>query len=334
MARLSKSQLLDAVLEGCHDAGWRALLVERHHPFLIRLYNDEESYSVRVYVWNLTHGGGRARPADEYRIQVTGIDTGIGFIASGAEKILVLGWWDDAEVFAGFDVTKHTGSLGSSPSIQIREEALRLATIRGIATHDKGNDEIAVAFKPNLLPAYVRDLERLHGLGDSPTAREALESVAEDPDTQPAGKLAGVPPDRQTVIITIAKKLRDSSFKDRVLSAYGNSCAFCNLQLKLIDAAHILPVAEQGTDFTSNGLALCALHHRAYDRAFVTVNESYQIIVNERKLEEFQAVGLDGGYDAFQAALRPVIRVPPTKNDRPDAASIQTANQLRGWTAA
>ncbi|MGH7544627.1 MAG: HNH endonuclease, partial [Gemmatimonadota bacterium] len=264
----------------------------------------------------------------EYRVQVTGIDTGLGFLLDGAEKILILGWWADADVFAGFDFKKHSGPLGSSPSIQIREEALRLASIRGLATHDKGSGEIAVAFKPEFFPEYVRDLERLHGFGESAEDRAALERVAEHPEAPPAGEVS---PERQTVLLTIAKKLRDNSFKSRVLYAYGSQCAFCDVQLKLVEAAHILPVAVDGSDETSNGLALCSLHHRAFDRALVTLNERYQILLNEQKLAELRSWGLDRGEGWFREHLRAVVRVPPTASDRPDLERIHAANQLRGW---
>src|SRR5690606_5294602 len=148
MARLSKKQLLERIIEGCRDAGWGVLVVHVDHPFILRLFNEVERYLIRVYIWNLTHGGGAARPADEYRIQVTGIDTNFAFRLARADKVLILGWWDEAEVFAGFDFNRHTGPLGHSPSTLFRGEALRLSSICGIATHDKGSGAVVVAVKP------------------------------------------------------------------------------------------------------------------------------------------------------------------------------------------
>jgi len=65
-----------------------------------------------VYVWHLTHGGGKARPKNEYRIQITGVDH---FEPLHGGKTLILGWWKDAEVFAGFDVRKHLGTWKLNP---------------------------------------------------------------------------------------------------------------------------------------------------------------------------------------------------------------------------
>lgn len=104
------------------------------------------------------------------------------------------------------------------------------------------------------------------------------------------------------------------------------------MQLKLVDAAHILPVSEPtSTDETSNGIALSALYHRAFDRGLVTLNEQYQIIVHDQKLEKLREIGFDGGTKAFSDLLRPVIIVPPAVNDRPNASFIKEANRLRGW---
>jgi putative restriction endonuclease len=137
---------------------------------------------------------------------------------------------------------------------------------------------------------------------------------------------------RQVAVIQLNKKLRDTSFKARVLNAYGNKCAFSGLQLKLVDAAHILPVSyDTSTDDTSNGIALSALYHRAYDRGIVTFNEQYQTIVNTAEMKKLKEIGFDGGMDRFIKDLRPIINVPPAITDRPNINFIKEANQLRGW---
>ncbi len=126
--------------------------------------------------------------------------------------------------------------------------------------------------------------------------------------------------------------MREKSFTKRILTAYGNQCAFSGMQLKLVDAAHILPVSEPtSTDDTSNGIALSALYHRAFDRGLVTLNEQYQIIVHDKKLEQLKEIGFDGGINTFKDLLRPIIIVPPAVNDRPNANFITEANRLRGW---
>lgn len=331
MARHRKYDLLDIITQSISDSGWNVLYVSdiSHHPFLLKIYNGEESYLLRIYVWNLTHGGGAARPKDEYRIQITGVDhfeQGIG------EKTLILGWWAEVGVFAGFDYTKHTGKLGFSPSMQIREEFLRKALINGFSPCDKGNNEIAIAFRPDFFVSYVQSLEQLHGFGASKKDFKVLEEVSEQPLELNTELIQQVSKQRQTAVIQLSKKLRDASFKARVLTAYGHKCAFSGIQLKLVDAAHIVPVSsEKSTDETCNGIALSALYHRAYDKGLVTFNENYQIIVNTAEIKKLKEIGFDGGLDKFVKDLRPIINVPPAVSDRPNVTLIREANKLRGW---
>lgn len=331
MARHRKYDLLDYIVQSINDCGWNVLYVNdiSQHPFVLKIYKNDESYLLRIYVWNLTHGGGAARPKDEYRIQITGTDH---FEQHIGEKTLILGWWGEVGVFAGFDYSKHTGILGFSPSIQIREEFLRKALINGVSPCDKGNNEIAIAFRPDFFVSYVQSLEQFHSFGASKNDFKVLEAVSEKTLELNTELIEKVSKQRQTTIIQLSKKLRDTSFTARVLNAYGNKCAFSGMQLKLIDAAHIVPVSyDNSTDDTANGIALSALYHRAYDKGLVTFNENYQIIVNTTEMKKLKEIGFDGGMDKFIKDLRPIISVPPSISDRPNVAFIKEANKLRGW---
>jgi putative restriction endonuclease len=332
MAGHRKYDLLDIIVQSINDCGWNILYVGdiSQHPFVLKIYNGEESYHLRVYIWNLTHGGGAARPKDEYRIQITGVDH---FEQHTGEKTLILGWWAEVSVFAGFDYKKHTARLGYSPSMQIREEFLRKALINGFSPCDKGNDEIAIAFRPDFFVGYVQSLEQLHGFGTSRKYFKVLETVSDQPLELNTELIEQVSKQRQSAIIQLSKKLRDTSFKARVLTAYGNQCAFSGIQLKLVDAAHIVPVSsDKSTDDTANGIALSALYHRAYDKGLVTFNEKYQIIVNDSKIKKLKEIGFDGGMNKFMKDLRPIIKVPPSISDRPNVTFIKEANLLRGWS--
>jgi putative restriction endonuclease len=221
--------------------------------------------------------------------------------------------------------------LGSSPSIQIREEALRKAHIKGIAPWVKDNQEIAIAFKPDFFVEYVRNIASLHSFGESNQDFSVLKNVTENPDEVNDIAISEITTDRQTTVISVKKKIRDNSFKSRVLTSYANRCAFCGVQLKLIDAAHIVPVQHNGTDETCNGISLCALHHRAFDRNLITVNQDYQIISSEKQFDKLKEIGLEAGAERFINDLRAVIYLPPTITDRPHVDYINLANDIRGW---
>lgn len=72
----------------------------------------------------------------------------------------------------------------------------------------------------------------------------------------------------QTPISKNSVNLRPNQqiFRSSVMDKYGACCSVCSIDiLELIEAAHIIPKKDRGTDLPENGLPLCVLHHKAYD---------------------------------------------------------------------
>lgn len=330
MATVSKQALFDRVTAALSAGGWNYLITSAAYPFELLIYRGDEAYRTRVYIWNITHGG-KNRSADEYRIQIT---SGVSqFSTAEVDRTLVLGWWEDVGVFAGWDASKHLEPLGSSPSLQISGATLTKAAVERVATYRKANDEIALSFVPPFLGEYAARLPALHGVATSAADLAALDAVIANPE-QPETALESVTNEaRRTVLANVAKQLRDTGFSDRVLTVYGRRCAICAVQLRILDAAHIVPAAKTGDDSTSNGLALCASHHRAFDRSLVTVRPDYSVAFNPVVLATLKGSAEDGGWPEFRAALRPQIILPPDKRDRPSPQRLEESNHLRGWSA-
>ena len=323
-----RRDLNEVIVEAIESSGWNIIYVSAldDSPFQVKIYDGADSYSLCIYLWSLTHGGYPRNP-DEYRIQVHVPR----FLSIPGFQTLILGYWPEGKVFAGFDFLKHNGLLGNSSSIQIGLPALRTASVDGLTAYDKGNAEIAIAFRSDYFVTYVANQADLHAFG--PTAQDVvLLSAALNPQVlvNPA-VLAAAPGPHQVIARTINQKARAAGFQDRILTAYSHRCAFCDVQLNLIDAAHIVPVAADGSDETINGIALCGLHHRAYDRGLVTMDIEYNVIMNTTRQTHLVAIGHNGGMLKFQNDLRAIINVPPSPTDRPHPAYITMANQRRGW---
>jgi putative restriction endonuclease len=144
--------------------------------------------------------------------------------------------------------------------------------------------------------------------------------------------LAPLPAPRQRIVRTIEQNYREASFRRRVLTAYSSACAMCGLQLKLVDAAHIIPVYDpQSSDETTNGICLCALHHRAMDRGLVAVAPDYRILVNRAEIARLDQEGLSGGADLLIDHLGTVIRTPPERAQWPNPGYLRTGLEIRGW---
>jgi putative restriction endonuclease len=324
----SKKDLLYFISQAVFECGWNLIYLNNEHPFKVKIFTENESYFIKIIIYNISHGGGKKRAANEYRIQIKEPllehDT--------AYKTLILGYYRDLGVFAGFDISKHLGKPGYSSSLQIRAENLEQSAINGFSPCDKGNGEIAIAFRPDFFVEYVSNLETLHTFGQSEYEFSVLEGFAASSILPNDEIMKKISQPRQKTLQYISKKQRDSSFKARILRAYNYRCAFSGIQLKLVDAAHIIPVSfDTSTDETCNGIALSAIHHRAYDKGLITFNEKYQIIFKENEVKKLQDLNLHGGWEKFVTDLRPIIDLPPAISDRPNIHYITTANQLRGW---
>ena len=105
-----------------------------------------------------------------------------------------------------------------------------------------------------------------------------------------AGVIAesGDEPRRAYITAVFRRRLHQQSFRALVLRAYRERCSFCWLRhTQLLDAAHITADADpEGEPVVSNGLALCKLHHAAFDRYFLTVRPDYRIEVRRDVLDE------------------------------------------------
>jgi putative restriction endonuclease len=81
---------------------------------------------------------------------------------------------------------------------------------------------------------------------------------------------------------------RDRRMRDLVLTAYEYQCAFCGYDGRIgavpvgLEAAHVRWWAFEGPDTVDNGLCLCALHHKLFDKGVLGVDEGHRILVSQR----------------------------------------------------
>ena len=121
---------------------------------------------------------------------------------------------------------------------------------------------------------------------------------------------------RRYVTRELQVRLHQRSFRERVLRAYRSRCAVCRLRHhELLDAAHIVPDSEAGAPRVPNGLALCKLHHAAFDKLFVGVRPDGVIEVRRDILEEEDGPMLLHGLKRLHQTR---LHAPRRIADRPD----------------
>ncbi len=328
MSRLAKRELMRKV-EGAFRASglyFKPIASSETHPAYYKVYTSDSAFSVRIYIWNITHGGGDLRPPDEYRIQVTGVSE---VAADGDYTTLILGWMDEDAVFAGWDARLHQGEVAKSPSMQVKEVALARAQRTGIALNYRSEDEITVAFRPDLMRVYIEHLVDLHN-GDETwveAVNAEIEEASEDEAPLPPEPDTGKP--RAKLTHEVARYVRSYSFRRRVLTAYEHACAVCDMQLELVDAAHIVPVRHrESTDETSNGIALCALHHKAFDTSLLFIQDDCRVCLSEPRLKELRRKDKVAGVDNFRSQLRDHLRLPAEPACRPKPTYLALRREL------
>lgn len=108
--------------------------------------------------------------------------------------------------------------------------------------------------------------------------------------------------------------------------------AVTRVQLRLVDAAHIVPVgAPESSDRVQNGIALAPTYHRAFDNGLIYLDDQYRMQINTREVEKFRRTNRLGGLEAFGGPLGPIF-LPPDPAQRPALEYIQRANRFRRIT--
>ena len=147
-------------------------------------------------------------------------------------------------------------------------------------------------------------------------------SAVDQPGFDSSASAEDPEPRRAYVTATFRRRLHQVAFRERVLRAYAERCALCQLRhLELLDAAHITPDRDlEGEPVVSNGVALCKLHHAAFDRFFFTIRPDYTIVVRPSILAESDGPMLIVGLQQIQGQL---IHLPRRAVEAPDRQRLE-----------
>jgi putative restriction endonuclease len=157
---------------------------------------------------------------------------------------------------------------------------------------------------------------------------QALEFTAVVDGEQRAAVEAGanVTPDGRKYLRRLTRqRLHQPLFRAQVLRAYSTRCTICRLRhANLLDAAHIRPDEDGGQPVVTNGLALCKIHHAAFDEHLLAVTPSYQVEIARSVLTESDGPMLLHGLQEMHG--RP-IELPRRKIELPDRDALSERYQ-------
>lgn len=161
-------------------------------------------------------------------------------------------------------------------------------------------------------------------VGDNPGGLAFTVSVEE----RRFASLGSPPPESEEMEIrrryatrTFQQRLHQREFRERVVLAYQNHCAVCRLRRQeLLEAAHIVGDADPlGVPSVRNGLALCKLHHAAFDTNLIGIRPDYTVDVRRDVLEETDGPMLVHGLQGFNGKS---LWVPRRDASKPDPALL------------
>jgi putative restriction endonuclease len=134
-------------------------------------------------------------------------------------------------------------------------------------------------------------------------------------------------PRRAYITATFRRRLHQQQFAKRVIRAYQERCALCLLRHReLLDAAHITPDRDpEGEPHVSNGIALCKLHHAAFDNFFFAVRPDYVIEVRRSILAEKDGPMLVVGLQRIHGQR---LQVPRREVERPDRTRLEKRYEM------
>ncbi|MGW7547195.1 phosphorothioated DNA-binding restriction endonuclease [Streptomyces sp. NPDC054770] len=110
------------------------------------------------------------------------------------------------------------------------------------------------------------------------------------------------------------QRRRDRRMRELVLTAYEYQCAFCGYGGMLgtvpvgLEAAHVRWWAYDGPDDVDNGLCLCSLHHKLFDKGVLGIGDGHRILVSQRFVGRSPAAR--DHVDRKVAFIRPCSRRP------------------------
>ncbi|WP_239100467.1 HNH endonuclease [Phycicoccus sp. CSK15P-2] len=123
---------------------------------------------------------------------------------------------------------------------------------------------------------------------------------------------------KRYITVETRRRLHQPIFRATVMRAYETRCAVCALgHSQLLDAAHIVPDRDEaGVAAIRNGLALCKIHHAAFDTHILGVRPDLVVEIRADLLEEVDGPMLRHGLQGRHGQR--LMVVPSARKERPD----------------
>jgi putative restriction endonuclease len=182
--------------------------------------------------------------------------------------------------------------------------------------------QVPLIYFHGVTPGQYMVVQPVFVTADDPAGRVVLLEVGLPYEDLKGQGLVSTPDLRDYALREVRLRLHQQRFRRDVLRAYRQRCTICALrEPALVQAAHILEDPEpEGIAAVINGLALCAIHHLAYDRNLLGIDPAGVVHIAKRLLEERDGPMLREGLQGFHGSR---IHLPSREADRPDPVRLE-----------
>lgn len=198
------------------------------------------------------------------------------------------------------------------------------------------NTEFFWLIEDAITPTGLAETENLkaESVSDGGTQSEGTDSTAPSPSqsTSTSPPAPSSPSTTETVdreYMETAQLQRDPKFLQTVREAYNERCAVCGIRRETpdgrpeVEAAHIKSVSDCGPDTLENGVALCRLHHWAFDNGWLAVDNEYRVLVRE--------VPERDGYADFAEYADKLLHIPDDPDAQPSLSFVRHHREKHGF---
>jgi putative restriction endonuclease len=175
--------------------------------------------------------------------------------------------------------------------------------------------------RPEFLGAYLENITVFHSSTEAALRRVVSQFPGEKSILPIEQKIRGV---RKKIVFKRKQYPRDPNFVRVVKEAYSHSCAFCGVQLELVEAAHIVPHGKpDSSDDVSNGILLCATHHKAFDQGLIRIGADFRISVDRKRREYLVHLGRANGIRTLDGLAGRRMKLPINRRHWPTSRNLE-----------
>lgn len=145
-----------------------------------------------------------------------------------------------------------------------------------------------------------------------------LNKIEQDLEDESLFRPTSITDAREICLRSIVQRRGQSEFRNKLLHAYDRKCSISDTDCEqTLEAAHIIPYSEEGSNHISNGILLRSDLHTLFDLDLLKITENHTVIVDQSIESE--------EYRTFNGKK---VRLPKHETDHPSIEAIKIRNNL------